>query len=82
MLEALASTKLNLLLNVGFNKEVAKEGAMYWDKDCFALKKLIEKSDALTGELIRQYDVASMDRVLQQFNWVDIIGKYENVFLK
>lgn len=82
LLEALASTKLNLLLNVGFNKEVAKEGAMYWDKNHSALKKLIEKSDALTEESIRQYDIASMDRVLQQFNWVDIIRKYENVFLK
>lgn len=32
LLEALYSTKLNLLLDVGFNKEVGKESAVYWQK--------------------------------------------------
>ena len=32
LLEALASTKINLLLNVEFNKEVAKDGALYWNR--------------------------------------------------
>lgn len=32
LLEALASTQLNLLLNVGFNREVAEDGAMYCQK--------------------------------------------------
>ena len=30
LLEALGSTDLNLLLNVGFNKEVAEDSALYW----------------------------------------------------
>ncbi|MTV85693.1 glycosyl transferase, partial [Streptococcus pneumoniae] len=33
LLEALASTKLNLLLDVGFNREVGEDGAIYWKKD-------------------------------------------------
>lgn len=32
LLEALGSTQLNLLLDVGFNREVAEDGAMYWSK--------------------------------------------------
>lgn len=32
LLEALASTKLNLLLDVGFNREVGENGAIYWKK--------------------------------------------------
>jgi rhamnosyltransferase len=32
LLEALASTKLNLLLDVSFNKEVALNGAVYFSK--------------------------------------------------
>lgn len=32
LLEALASTKLNLLLDVGFNREVGEDGAIYWKK--------------------------------------------------
>ena len=30
LLEALESTKLNLLLDVGFNREVGEDGALYW----------------------------------------------------
>lgn len=82
LLEALASTKLNLLFNVGFNKEVAKESALYWDKSHFSLKKLIEKCDALTEDVIRNFDAGSRSRVLQQFSWTDIVRKYEGVFLK
>ena len=32
LLEALGSTQLNLLLDVGFNREVAEDGAIYWKK--------------------------------------------------
>ena len=30
LLEALGSTQLNLLLDVGFNREVGQESALYW----------------------------------------------------
>ena len=33
LLEALATTDLNLLLEVGFNEEVAKDSALYWKKE-------------------------------------------------
>ena len=33
LLEALGSTKLNLLLDVGFNREVAEDAALYWTKE-------------------------------------------------
>ena len=33
LLEALESTKLNLLLDVGFNREVGEDGALYWKKE-------------------------------------------------
>lgn len=32
LLEALASTEINLLLDVGFNREVAENGVIYWEK--------------------------------------------------
>ncbi len=33
LLEALGSTKLNLLLDVGFNHEVGEDAALYWNKE-------------------------------------------------
>ena len=33
LIEALGSTDLNLLVNVGFNKEVAIDSALYWERE-------------------------------------------------
>ena len=41
LIEALSSTKLNLLLNVGFNREVGEDGALYWNKENRNLASLI-----------------------------------------
>ena len=41
LLEALSATKLNLLLDVGFNKEVGQDGALYWKKENYNLANLI-----------------------------------------
>ena len=35
LLEALATTNLNLLLDVGFNREVAMDGALYFNKRAY-----------------------------------------------
>ena len=47
LLEALATTKLNLLLGVGFNKEVAETAGIYWTKGNGSLSRLIDNTDYL-----------------------------------
>ncbi|HEM6372261.1 TPA: glycosyltransferase family 1 protein [Streptococcus suis] len=78
LLEALSSTKLNLLLNVGFNREVGEDGALYWDKD--NLHKLIEFSELLSDEKINQMDELSTKQVQERFSWEFIVDEYENLF--
>lgn len=55
LLEALATTKLNLLLDVGFNKEVAEDAAFYWNKEEENLSKLINKVEKLDEKEIEKY---------------------------
>ncbi|PEY52932.1 glycosyl transferase, partial [Bacillus cereus] len=43
LLEALASTKLNMLLDVVFNKEVGEAGAVYFSKESGSLANLIHE---------------------------------------
>ena len=43
LIEALGSTDLNLLVNVGFNKEVAIDSALYWDREEGKLARLINE---------------------------------------
>ena len=52
LLEALASTDLNLLLGVGFNREVAQDAALYWSKEPGDLAALIDHADAMSPDEI------------------------------
>lgn len=80
LLEALATTKLNLLLNVGFNKEVGEDGAIYWSKENGSLAKLIEQADQLQYEEINNLCRKAKDRILQEYSWEYIVRKYEDLF--
>lgn len=80
LLEALASTRVNLLLDVGFNREVGGDGALYWDKSTGSLRALIEKADALPEQEIVLLDESSTRRIVEAYNWEQICRAYEEVF--
>lgn len=80
LLEALGSTDLNLLLGVGFNREVAEESALYWSKDEGDLAALIERADALPDDEIAAYGEKSSARIAEAYSWEFICGRYEEVF--
>ena len=79
LLEALASTKLNLLLEVGFNKEVGENGALYWSKKDGNLAKLINKADKLTEEEIGEMSKKAKERINTEYSWDYIVERYERV---
>ena len=80
LLEALASTKLNLLLDVGFNREVGEDGAIYWKKD--ELASGIEEVEEFDQATIADLDFNSSKRILSAFTWEKIVSNYEEVFIK
>lgn len=82
LLEALASTRINLLYNIGFNKEVAKDGALYWSLEPGDLQKLIKKADNLKASEVDELDNLSTERITREYSWRKIIEQYENVFLR
>lgn len=81
LLEALASTKLNLLLNVVFNKEVGEDGALYFDKQENSLAELINKADKFSESYIDNIGIMSTRRIAENYTWDYIVKKYEEVFL-
>ncbi len=81
LLEALGSTDLNLLLDVGFNKEVAEEAAVYWNKEEGNLAKLIEECDNMPEEGIKILGQSAKDRISTAYSWEHICDKYKEVFL-
>ncbi len=79
LLEALASTKLNLLLDVGFNKEVGQDGAMYWNKEDMNLATLIDKCDELQKQEIEILAKNAKERINKEYSWNKIIQDYEKI---
>lgn len=81
LLEALGSTNLNLLLNVGFNREVGENGALYWDKENGSLANLINKADNMGEKEILELGEKAKKRIEEEYSWNYIVEKYEKVFL-
>jgi len=79
LLEALGSTDLNLLLDVGFNREVAEDTAIYWTKKSGYLAKMIEMADRLDAAEIAEIGRKAKQRVKDAYSWDLICGKYLRV---
>ncbi|WP_407894643.1 beta 1-4 rhamnosyltransferase Cps2T [Lacticaseibacillus sp. N501-2] len=80
LLEALGSTDLNLLLNVGFNREVAEDAAYYWNKDSGSLSQLVNHADELGADQIHQLGEKAKMRINQAYSWEKIAKEYEDLF--
>lgn len=80
LLEALGSTDLNLLLDVGFNREVAEDAALYWTKEDGNLSRLIEIADQMSDEDREDLGEKARKRIKEAYSWEFICGKYEDVF--
>lgn len=79
LLEALASTKINLLLNVGFNREVGGKSVFYWDKRKDNLCTLIDEIKSNSDELLFENPRSKMNNF---FRWEKINDEYEILFKK
>ena len=72
---------MNLLFNIGFNKEVAKNTALYWDKSQGSLSTLLEKVLRLDQAKIDELGKKSYKRISEEYNWQLITKKYNDLFL-
>ena len=80
LIEALGSTDLNLLVNVGFNKEVAEDSALYWSREEGNLANLINKADSMSENEIKQLGKKAKKRVAEEYTWERICKLYEQCF--
>lgn len=82
LLEALGSTDLNLLLDVGFNREVGEDGALYWSKSSGNLAELIHETDGMSSTEITNLGKSATKRITDWYSWDYIVSRYEKTFLK
>lgn len=78
LLESLGSTKLNLLLKVGFNEEVAEDAALYWTKEEGNLAKLIDSCENINREELGR---KAKERIKTAYSWEYISNSYAQVWM-
>ena len=77
LLEALGSTKLNLLLKVGFNEEVAEDSALYWTKKPGDLAALIDRCEGIDREELGR---KAKERIKTAYSWEYISDRYAEIW--
>lgn len=82
LLEALGSTKLNLLLDVEFNREVGQGAALYWSKEDGNLARLIDEVDEMNTEERKEYGRKAKERIKSAYSWEFIGDEYKKVWLR
>jgi rhamnosyltransferase len=73
---------LNLLYDVGFNREVAEDAALYWTKEDGDLAGLIDQTVKMSADKIRAMGEKANARIRDAYSWEYIAGQYETVFLE
>ncbi len=81
LLEALASTEVNLLLDVGFNREVAEHAAFYWTKEPGSLSELIAFASGLDEKDRAVYGKKAKQRIREAYAVKKIVSEYEELFM-
>ena len=82
LLEALGATELNLLIDVGFNREVAQDAALYWGAGEGELASIIDSADSMSAELRAEYGIKAKDRIRTAYSWAFIGSEYKELWLK
>lgn len=80
LIEALGSTQLNLLVDVGFNTEVAEDSALYWSREPGSLAGLISRTEKMTAEEIAAFRNRARERVTSEYTWDRICSLYDECF--
>ncbi len=82
LLESLGCCQLNLLLDIGFNREVGQDSALYWNKCESNLSELISQADSMSIEQRSEYGRRAKKRIESAFSWKFIGEEYKRVWEK
>ncbi|MBQ9549850.1 MAG: DUF1972 domain-containing protein [Lachnospiraceae bacterium] len=80
LLEALGNTKLNLIYDVPYNREVALDAALYWNKKEGSLAGLIDRADRIAPSVLSELNEKAKKRIRDDYSWSYICDKYAALF--
>ena len=77
LLESMGKTKINLLYDVGFNREGAEDAALYWTKDEGSLAGLLDRLETVNAEALGK---KAKERMRTAYSWKSVADAYEEIF--
>jgi rhamnosyltransferase len=80
LLEALALTKINLVLRVAFNEEVCADSVLYFEKTPGSLKNLIVEIEKSSLHRFEDLSQKAKNRIKQYYSWDKVVEEYERIF--
>ena len=80
LLEGLASTQINILMDVCFNREVGGDATLYFDKNPGTLQKAIAQVENMTMEERAAYAEKARQRILDDYRCEGVSANYEKLF--
>ena len=80
LLEALASTDVNLVYDVCFNRETAGDSALYWTRESGSLAALLEQAEALCPEKRKALGESAKARIRAAYTWEQVAAQYAALF--
>ena len=80
LLEALATTKINILYNAVYNVEVGMMSSLYFSKQKNDLKKIIERADQLDTKMIKKYEKLAKERIQKDYTWEHVVQEYKKLW--
>lgn len=81
LLEAMATTDLNLLYGVPFNREVGGKACLYFDNNVGSLASLIMDAERLPENEIKQLGKTAKIRIKENYTWEIVVKRHEKVFV-
>ena len=80
LLEGLAATKVNLLYDVVFNREVGKEAALYWRKEAGSLLALLQRAEEMPEAEREALGRKAKARIGEDYRWQMIADQYASLW--
>lgn len=81
LLEGMAATKVNLLCDVAFNREVGRKAALYWRKEKGSLRALIRRAEEMSPEEREALGRKAKERISEAYRWQMITDRYAALWL-
>ncbi len=80
LLEALATTNVNILFNAVYNVEVGMMSSLYFSKQDGDLKRIIERVENFSDKDIKKYGKLAKERIKEEYTWDLVVDKYKKMW--